>query len=215
MTSCISSSPSAGNTARTTMASKRITASLWSSSCQFLLPSPAEDWRGKSNPTPFHYRNTHMMLKHSIWPTESSSQLEVTSKRQVTVVSWYPWRNLFQNFYMDTKVHRFSSLLNKMVQYLHISYAPSSQMLIYLSGHEGSSLMHWLSLLVASGSCVRASRCVAASPVTEPRLQACGLQQLQHVGSEVGVHGLGYSLACGIFPDQVLNPCPLHWQVNS
>ena len=22
-------------------------------------------------------------------------------------------------------------------------------------------------------------------------------------------------LACGIFPDQRLNPCPLHWQVNS
>ena len=46
-----------------------------------------------------------------------------------------------QNLYVDTKIHRFSSLLNKMVQYLHISYAPSSQILIYHFGCEGSSLM--------------------------------------------------------------------------
>ena len=28
-------------------------------------------------------------------------------------------------------------------------------------------------------------------------------------------HGLSCSTACGIFPDQGLNPCPLHWQVDS
>ena len=71
------------------------------------------------------------MAKHSIWLTECSSQLKPTSKRQVTVVSWYPRRNQFQNLYMDTKIHRFSSILNEMTQYLHISYAPSSQILLY------------------------------------------------------------------------------------
>ena len=29
------------------------------------------------------------------------------------------------------------------------------------------------------------------------------------------VHGLRCSAACGIFPDQGLNPCPLHWQADS
>ena len=41
-----------------------------------------------------------------------------------------------------------------------------------------------------------------------------GLQQLQHVGS-AAVHRLSCSEACGIFPDQGLNPCLLHWQVIS
>ena len=27
--------------------------------------------------------------------------------------------------------------------------------------------------------------------------------------------GLSCSAACGIFPDQGLNPCPLHWQADS
>ena len=35
------------------------------------------------------------------------------------------------------------------------------------------------------------------------------------VASLVAEHGLSCSTACGIFPDQGLNPCPLHWQVDS
>ena len=31
----------------------------------------------------------------------------------------------------------------------------------------------------------------------------------------VVAHGLSYSEACGIFPDQGLNPCPLHWHGDS
>ena len=37
----------------------------------------------------------------------------------------------------------------------------------------------------------------------------------RHVGSVVVAHGLSCSAACGIFPDQGLNPCPLHWQADS
>ena len=33
--------------------------------------------------------------------------------------------------------------------------------------------------------------------------------------SVVVAHGLSCSKACGIFPDQGLNPCLLHWQVDS
>ena len=37
----------------------------------------------------------------------------------------------------------------------------------------------------------------------------------QSAGSVVVTHRLSYPLACGIFPDQGLNPGPLHWQANS
>ena len=74
---------------------------------------------------------------------------------------------------------------------------------------------------------VRRLLIVVASLVTQHGLQVCGLQQLWHVGSGVVarglqsagsvvvVHRLSCSAACGIFPDQGTNPCPLHWQVNS
>ena len=38
---------------------------------------------------------------------------------------------------------------------------------------------------------------------------------LQSTGSAVVAHGLGCSAVCGIFLDQGLNPCPLHWQADS
>ena len=34
-------------------------------------------------------------------------------------------------------------------------------------------------------------------------------------GSVVVAHGPSCSAACGIFPDQSSNPCPLHWQAYS
>ena len=39
--------------------------------------------------------------------------------------------------------------------------------------------------------------------------------RLQSAGSEVVTHGLSCSPACGIFPDQGLNPYPLYWQAES
>ena len=54
-----------------------------------------------------------------------------------------------------------------------------------------------------------------ASLVAEHGLQACGLQQLWHMGSVVVAHGLCCSAACGIFLDQGSNPCSLHWQADS
>ena len=38
---------------------------------------------------------------------------------------------------------------------------------------------------------------------------------LQSAGSVVVAHGLSCSAACGIFPDQGSNPCPLHQQADS
>ena len=42
-----------------------------------------------------------------------------------------------------------------------------------------------------------------------------GAQTLEPVGSVLVAHGLSCTTACGIFLDQVSNPCPLHWQVDS
>ena len=38
---------------------------------------------------------------------------------------------------------------------------------------------------------------------------------LWSAGSVVVAHGISCSTACGIFPDQGLNPCPLHWKAKS
>ncbi|KAJ8790918.1 hypothetical protein J1605_021012 [Eschrichtius robustus] len=37
----------------------------------------------------------------------------------------------------------------------------------------------------------------------------------RRAGSAIVAHGPSCSAACGIFPDQGLNPCPLHWQADS
>ena len=39
--------------------------------------------------------------------------------------------------------------------------------------------------------------------------------RLWSTGSEPAAHRLSYSEACGVFPDQGSNLCPLHWQVDS
>ena len=48
-------------------------------------------------------------------------------------------------------------------------------------------------------------------------LSSCGprAQQLWPAGSAAVAHGPSCSVACGIFPDQASNPCPLNWQADS
>ena len=43
----------------------------------------------------------------------------------------------------------------------------------------------------------------------------CGARALGARASVFAAHRLSCSAACGIFPDQGLNPCPLHWQADS
>ena len=74
---------------------------------------------------------------------------------------------------------------------------------------------------------VRGLLIVVASLVVEHGVQALTLQQLWHsgsvvvarglqsTGSVVVAHSLSCSAACGIFPDQGSNPCPLPWQADS
>ena len=50
-----------------------------------------------------------------------------------------------------------------------------------------------------------------ASVVVACGLRSCGSRGLGAWTSVAVVHGLSCSAACGIFPDQGSNPCPLRW----
>ena len=56
------------------------------------------------------------------------------------------------------------------------------------------------------------SRCAGLSLSQPLLLRSTGSRR---VGSVVVAHGPSRSAACGIFPDQGSNPCPLHWQADS
>ena len=68
-----------------------------------------------------------------------------------------------------------------------------------------------LSLVVASGG-HSSSRCAGLSLSRPLLLRSTGSRCADSV---VVAHGLSCSVACGIFPDQGSNPCPLHWQADS
>ena len=68
-----------------------------------------------------------------------------------------------------------------------------------------------LSLVVASGG-HSSSRCAGLSLSRPLLLRSTGSRR---AGSAVVAHGPSCSVACGIFPDQGSNPCPLHWQADS
>ena len=68
-----------------------------------------------------------------------------------------------------------------------------------------------LPLAVASGG-HSSSWCAGLSLSRPLFLQSTGSR---HAGSVVVVHGPSRFAACGIFPDQGANPCPLHWQADS
>ena len=111
-----------------------------------------------------------------------------------------------------------------LVGYLFIFY-------LFIFGCVGSSLLHAGFLQLWQGGATlrcgaQASHC-GSSSCCGTWAQARGLQQLQFAGSVVVAHGLqstgsvvvayglSCSAACGIFPDQGSNPCPLHWQADS
>ena len=68
-----------------------------------------------------------------------------------------------------------------------------------------------LSLVAASGG-PSSSRCAGLSLSRPLLLRNTGSRRS---GSVVVAHGPSCSTACGIFPDQGSNLCPLHWQADS
>ena len=71
--------------------------------------------------------------------------------------------------------------------------------------------MRGLSLIVASGG-HSSSQCMGLSLWWPLLSRSTGSR---HAGSVVVPHGPSCSTACGIFPDQGSNLCPLHWQADS
>ena len=71
--------------------------------------------------------------------------------------------------------------------------------------------MRGLSLVAASGV-HSSSRCAGLSLSRPLLLRSTGSRR---AGSVVVAHRPICSAACGIFPDQGSNPCPLHWQADS
>ena len=68
-----------------------------------------------------------------------------------------------------------------------------------------------LSLVAASGG-HSSSPCAGLSLSRPLLLRSTGSRR---AGSVILAHGPSCSAACGIFPDQGSNPCPLHWQADS
>ena len=68
-----------------------------------------------------------------------------------------------------------------------------------------------LSLVAASGG-HSSSWCAGLSLSRPLLLRSTGSRR---AGSAIVAHGLSRSVACGIFPGQGPNPCPLHWQADS
>ena len=71
--------------------------------------------------------------------------------------------------------------------------------------------MRGLSLVAASGG-HSSSQCAGLSLLRPLLLRSTSSRR---AGSVVVAHGLSCSAACGIFPDQGSNLCPLHWQADS
>ena len=68
-----------------------------------------------------------------------------------------------------------------------------------------------LSPVAASGG-HSSSRCTGLSLSRPLLLRSTGSRR---AGSVIVAHRPSCSAACGIFPDQGSNPCPLHWQADS
>ena len=82
---------------------------------------------------------------------------------------------------------------------------------IYLSLCWVLVAVQGLSLVAASGG-HSSSRCAGLSLSRPLLLRSTGSRR---AGSVVVAHRPSCSAACGIFPDQGSNPCPLHWQADS
>ena len=88
----------------------------------------------------------------------------------------------------------------------------------------GSSLLHMSFLQLrragatlccgAQASHCGGSSCCGARALGCAGFSSSGSQALKRRLSSVA-HRLSCSAACGIFPDQGSNPCPLHWQADS
>ena len=91
------------------------------------------------------------------------------------------------------------------------SFFPSFLLSFFLYGCVGSSFLceGFLYLRQVGATLHRDARASLSRPLL---LRSTGSRC---AGSVVVAYGPSCSAACGIFPDQGSNPCPLHWQADS
>ena len=129
------------------------------------------------------------------------------SKLLIHVSIWMNLKTFCKMKEVRYRVYIVYNFLNKFILFiyfwLHWVFVAECGLSL-VAGRGGYSLLRytdfslqWLLLLQSTGS-----RCTAFS--------SCGMR-----ASVVVVHRLSSSAACGIFPDQGSNPCPLHWQADS
>ena len=83
---------------------------------------------------------------------------------------------------------------------------------LFIFGCVGSSFLCEGSLQPRQAGGHSSSRCAGLSLSRPLPLRSTGSR---HAGSAAVAHGPSRSAACGIFPDQGLNPYPPHWQADS
>ena len=101
--------------------------------------------------------------------------------------------------------------LQYCMRHIYIFFNISIYLFIYLWLCWVFVSVRGLSLVVASGG-HSSSRCASPSLSRPLLFRGTGSRR---AGSIVVAHGPSCSVACGIFPDQGSNPCPLHWQADS
>ena len=103
----------------------------------------------------------------------------------------------------------FKKFFNKFI-YFWLHWVFITVLGLCCCGEQGLLLVAVRGILIAVASRCGARASVVAAPGSV--VVACGLWS---TGLVVVAHGLSCSTACGIFPDQGLNLCPLHWQADS
>ena len=125
---------------------------------------------------------------------------------------WSPelWMNKFLLFSVQFVVIWYGSPRRLIQQYISFIYLFFNLSIYFWLCWVFISVQR-LSLVAASGG-HSSSRCAGLS-LSRPLLLRS--TSSRHAGSVVMAHGPSCSAACGIFPDQGSNPCPLHWQADS
>ena len=127
-----------------------------------------------------------------------------------SVIDFWIWRELRIEFYMFPYGYLDSSILFFFLNFwLHWVFVDVHRLSLAAVGGATFLCAMWIYHCGGFSCCRVQALGTWASVVAALRLQS--------TGSAVVVHRLSWphSLACRIFPDQELNQCPLHWQVDS
>ena len=130
------------------------------------------------------------------WRTLALSPCDLSNREMLIQPLW-----AFFLVYLFLKIYLFIYLWLYWVLLLHVGS-------LYLHGVR-ATLGRGAQASCCSGFSCRGARALGA---LSSAVAACGPWSVGTVGV---VHGLGCSLACGIFPGQGSNPCPLCWEVGS